>query len=127
MELSKRELQIMKVMWHSDVPLASAAIKSRSPDEVRKLYSINKILNQLIEKSVVEVHGVVKNGRHIARTFIPTLSYKDYCDAYFAKQDQEDLPVLLSSILKNVDGNHTSKLREIFADWEKSRRAKPSK
>ena len=121
MEFSKRELQIMKVLWHSDMPLTSSVIKSRSTPEVRRLYSINKVLSQLLEKRAVEEHGFVKDGRHIARTFVPTLSQKEYFDDYFAKQDPEDMPIMLSALLGNVDETCIRSLREVFLAWEKSK------
>ena len=122
MELTRNELQFMTVLWHSDTPLTSAEILGRSVDRTWKDASLHIILNRLIEKGAVAEHGFVKDGKVIARTFVPALSRECYYESVFAGYPSEDIPMLFSALLRRVDFNVST--IEKLEDMIRERRVK---
>jgi len=120
MELTKNELQIMTVMWQAAKPLTGTEIRKRSVGKTWKDSSIHIILNKLLDKGAIEEYGFVKDGKSIARTFTPSISREDYYGECIAGYADEDVPILLSALLRrtDLDSEAISKLKDIIRDWE---------
>ena len=120
MELTKNELQIMTVLWRAGKPLTGTQIRQQSVDKTWKDGSLHIILNKLLGKGALAEHGFIKDGKSIARTFVPTFTREEYYDTYMAGYAKEDVSVLFSALLKreDIDSETTSKLKDIIRDWE---------
>ena len=73
MELTKSELQIMDVLWASDIPLSRSDLLERSEDKTWKDSSIHILLNGLLGKNAIREAGFVKRSKTYGRTFVPAL------------------------------------------------------
>ena len=118
MDLTKNELQFMTVLWCADAALTAAEILKRSVDKEWKDASLHTILNNLLEKGAVAEHGFVKDGKIIARTFVPAVSREVYYKNFFAGHMTEDIPMLLSALMDrtDIDAETINKLAAIIQD-----------
>ena len=65
MELTLNESRFMTVLWRADAPLTGSEILKRSVGKNWKDASSRAILNKLLEKGAITVHGFVKDGKAI--------------------------------------------------------------
>lgn len=73
--LTKRELTVMRILWDAKEPLIASEIAKR--DNNASIFSIQRLLKNLIEKNMVEVSGIAYNKKAVARTFKPLVSAED--------------------------------------------------
>lgn len=78
MELTKSELQIMDVLWASDVPLSRSDLLERSEEKTWKDSSVHILLNGLLAKGAIQEAGFVKRSKTYGRTFVPSLTREEY-------------------------------------------------
>jgi len=78
MMLNSKEYEIVNLMWAEKRPLAANEIVTLLPDKKWKDSTIHIILNGLLEKSIINVDGVIQAGRTYARLFIPAITMEDY-------------------------------------------------
>lgn len=78
MELTRSEMEIMDVMWNSDVPLSRADLLDRSDDKRWKDSSVHILLNGLLKKGAISEAGFVKRSKTYGRTFLPKLTREEY-------------------------------------------------
>jgi len=102
MELTKNELQILTVMWHSNTPLTSAEIRESSTDRKWSDNSLYAIINNLMEKGVIKKHGFTEDGGSPARTYVPVLTRDNYYDTVFAEYQTEEFPAILAALAKRA-------------------------
>lgn len=76
-DLSNREFEIMKILWHSSKALSANEIKDRSKDEL-SIYTIQQVLNRLKKKGFVQIADFEIVVKSLARKFLPTFSEADY-------------------------------------------------
>ncbi len=54
MQLTKREDQVMRVLWNSDKPLSASAIKEQMKEDV-SIYTIQQVLQKLLKQKYIKV------------------------------------------------------------------------
>ncbi len=74
--LTKRETEIMNVLWKSDTPLSAHDILVMSPELSRNTIQI--VLKKLQTLGFIEVAGFSYNKNALTRTFKPIISQSDY-------------------------------------------------
>ena len=72
MKLTERELEIMRILWEADKPLMVSEIVQR--DKNGTIYSVQRIIQNLIKKEMVAVEGMAYNKKALGRTFKPLVS-----------------------------------------------------
>lgn len=72
--LSKSELEIMDLLWRVDKPLTRTEIIDQTPNKTWNEKSIHLILNNMIEKGVIEVKGFERCKKIYGRTYGPTMT-----------------------------------------------------
>ncbi len=78
--LTKRELEIMELLWEAGEPMDRAAMIKASQDRPCSWNpnSIHLILNAMMDKGAIEVEGIVQGSRKLARTFGTLVSKEEY-------------------------------------------------
>ena len=76
--LSKKEEEIMNVIWQENREMSSADIIKSSLNKSWKSGSIFILLNTLLEKGAIEMSGFVKSQTNYGRTFKSTLTQSEY-------------------------------------------------
>ena len=72
MKLTQRELEIMRILCEADKPLMVSEIVQR--DKNGTIYSVQRIIQNLIKKDMVAVEGMAYNKKALGRTFKPLVS-----------------------------------------------------
>lgn len=102
--LTKKELEMMDVLWRSDTALTASEILKASTDKTWKDKSLHILITSLFKKNLIEVAGFKKNSKMYARTFKPTLNQCDYVwhkiTAGLAKEKRIEL---INTIINNLN------------------------
>ena len=104
MELTKSEMEIMDVLWASDVPLSRADLLARSEEKTWKDSSVHILLNGLLAKGAIKEAGVVKRSKTYGRTFAPTLTREVYfATTIFSHRHKPEIIGLFEALLSRED------------------------
>ena len=104
MELTKSEMQIMDVLWASDVPLSRADLLERSEEKSWKDSSVHILLNGLLQKGAIREAGFVKCSKTYGRTFSPALTREEYfATTIFSHRHQPQIVGLVAALLRRTD------------------------
>lgn len=78
-KLTKSELAIMETLWNEGKAMtATEIVKAAGDEKIWKNSSVHLLINQLLNKEIVEVAGFQKTVKNYARTFIPAISKEKY-------------------------------------------------
>lgn len=104
--LTKNELEILKLMWTQNRPLTRTEIINLSPERSWKASSIHVLLNKLLEKEAIIVDGFTKTGKNYGRTYSPSVSREEYEKALLKQQFKNtnlSLGELFSTLVEDED------------------------
>ena len=104
MELTKSEMQIMDVLWASDVPLSRSDLLDRPENKSWKDSSVHILLNGLLQKGTIREAGFVKRSKTYGRTFEPTLTREEYfATTIYSHAQKPEIVGLFAALLKRDD------------------------
>ena len=104
MELTKSEMQIMDVLWGSDVPLSRSDLLEQSEQKSWKDSSVHILLNGLLQKGAIREAGFVKRSKTYGRTFSPTLTREEYfATTIYSHPKKPEIVGLFAALLKRED------------------------
>lgn len=104
MELTRSEMEIMDVLWASDVPLSRSDLLERSEEKTWKDSSVHILLNGLLQKGAIEEAGFVKRSKTYGRTFSPVLTREEYFAAtIFSHRHKPQIVGLFEALLRRED------------------------
>ena len=104
MELTKSEMEIMDVLWGSDIPLSRADLLARSEEKTWKDSSVHILLNGLLVKGAIREAGVVKRSKTYGRTFAPTMTREEYfATTIFSHRHKPEIVGLFAALLSRED------------------------
>jgi len=104
MELTKSEMQIMDVLWASDVPLSRSDLLERSEEKTWKDSSVHILLNGLLAKGAIQEAGFVKRSKTYGRTFVPSLTREAYfAETIFSHTHRPQFVGLIEALLRRQD------------------------
>jgi predicted transcriptional regulator len=104
MELTRSEMEIMDVMWASDVPLSRSDLLERSEQKSWKDSSVHILLNGLLQKDAIREAGFVKRSKTYGRTFAPTLTREEYfATTIFSHKEKPNIVGLIAALLKRKE------------------------
>lgn len=78
--LSKRELDVMNVLWAEGKPLKASDIPERQPE--LSINTVQAILKKLLQKGFIEVAGIVRSGTVLSRSYSPVIEPEEYAIKY---------------------------------------------
>ena len=104
MELTKSEMEIMDVLWGSEVPMSRADLLAKSEEKTWKDGSVHILLNGLLAKGAICEAGVVKRSKTYGRTFAPTMTREEYFAAtIFSHRHKPEIVGLFAALLSRED------------------------
>lgn len=104
MELTKSEMQIMDVLWESEVPLSRSDLLEHSSEKTWKDSSVHILLNGLLDKSAIKEAGFVKRSKTYGRTFSPAMSREEYfARTIYSHNHKPDFVGLVKALLDRED------------------------
>lgn len=102
--LTKKELEMMTVLWGSDTALTASEILKASTDKTWKDKSLHILINSLLKKNLIVVDGFKKMEKVYARLFKPAISQTDYIWTHLTSGlDKKKRRNLIEEIIKNFD------------------------
>ena len=118
MVLTRSELEIMDVLWDSQVPLSRGELLEQSTDKNWKDSSVHILLNGLLPKGAIREVGFVKRSKTYGRTFAPTLTREEYyANTIFTHRHKPQILGLFAALLEReeVDGQVLTQLEKLIA------------
>ena len=104
MELTKSEMEIMDVLWASEIPLSRSDLLARSEEKTWKDSSVHILLNGLLAKEAIREAGLVKRSKTFGRIFVPTMTREEYfAQTIFGHRHQPELIGLFTALLEQRD------------------------
>lgn len=76
--LSHNEFCILQLLWNEKRALSRPEIIEKLPNKDWNPNSIHLILNNMIQKGVLEVVGMTRCGRGYGRTYAPTMTQLEF-------------------------------------------------
>lgn len=89
-KLTRRQEDIMKILWESDKPLIASEIEKKQDD--LNINTVQATLRALIKKNAIEVADIVYSGTVLSRSYRPILNR----DQVITEYDQ-----VVSKVLKD--------------------------
>lgn len=74
--LTKRELDIMNILWDSEAPKTAAMIIKAQPELT--MNTVQSVLRKLLKNKFIKVADIVYSGTVLSRSYAPTISREDY-------------------------------------------------
>lgn len=104
MELTRSEMEIMDVLWGSNVPLSRADLLAHSEEKTWKDSSVHILLNGLLQKGAIQEAGLVKFSKTYGRVFAPTMTREEYyARTIFSHRHKPQLVGLFAALLDRED------------------------
>jgi len=104
MELTRSEMEIMDVLWASDIPLSRSDLLARSEEKTWKDSSVHILLNGLLQKGAIVEAGFVKRSKTYGRTFAPVMSREEYfATTIFSHKHKPQIVGLFEALLRRTD------------------------
>ena len=104
MELTRSEMEIMDVLWNSDMPLSRSDFLDRQDEKTWKDSSVHILLNGLLKKGAIREAGFVKRSKTFGRTFAPTLTREEYfATTIFCHNYKPEIVGLFKALLSRED------------------------
>ena len=104
MELTRSEMEIMDVLWGSDVPLSRADLLAHSEEKSWKDSSVHILLNGLLQKGAIHEAGLVKCSKTYGRVFAPTMTREEYfAMTIFSHRHKPEIVGLFAALLSRKD------------------------
>lgn len=76
--LTKKELEIMKILWNSNKALVASEIANHG--EALNINTVHACLRTLLKKEAVRIAGIVYSGTVLTRSYSPVITKEDYFD-----------------------------------------------
>lgn len=73
--LSKRELDVMKILWKMEKALTASEISSISGISIS---TVHTAINKLLSKNMIKVDEIIFSGKVLCRCYRPTISAMNY-------------------------------------------------
>ena len=122
MELTKSEMQIMDVLWDSEIPLSRSDLLERSQQKSWKDSSVHILLNGLLQKEAIREAGLVKRSKTYGRVFAPTLTREEYfASTIFCHRHKPEIRGLFRALLDRpeITGEDLEALSGMIAEKQK--------
>ena len=112
-------MEIMDVLWESDVPMSRADLLARSEEKTWKDSSVHILLNGLLQKGAIQEAGLVKRIKTYGRVFTPTMTREEYfANTIFSHRHKPCIQGLFVALLQReeVTAEDRKALAELLAE-----------
>lgn len=117
MELTKSEMEIMDVIWASEVPLSRSDLLEHGEEKTWKDSSVHILLNGLLQKGAIREAGFVRRSKTYGRTFAPNLTREEYyATTIFSHRHKPKMEGLFAALLRRpeVDAQTLERLQQLL-------------
>ncbi len=82
--LSKRELDVMNVLWAEGKPLIASEIPERQP--ALSINTVQSVLKKLLHRGFIKVAEIVQSGTVLSRSYVPVIMPEEYAVRYITSE-----------------------------------------
>lgn len=79
--LTKKQLDVMKILWESDAPMVASDIVKKS--DALNINTVQASLRSLIANHSIEVAGIVYSGTVLTRSYTPIITREEYFNSTY--------------------------------------------
>lgn len=97
--LTKKENQVMSILWKNENPMSANQIKSS--DDSLSIYTVQQVLQRLLKMEYVKVDNIDRSGTVFARYYAPAISQSKYVQFLLGNEGSFELVSGLISMNKN--------------------------
>ena len=115
-QLSRREMEVMTLLWKSDTPYLASEIARISSTSIN---TVTVVLKNLLNAGMIEIADIVHSGTVLSRRYRPNVDPEVYTTELFIKQFKDISPKLpttqiVSRLLEeDVDRKTIDELEEL--------------
>ena len=88
-QLTKKELQLMTVLWNPSIALSANDISNINPDLNKN--TIQVVLKKLLDKELIKVDNIGYSGTVLTRLYVPVVSQEAYVSQSLTNQTMKKL------------------------------------
>ncbi len=78
--LSKRELDVMNVLWEANKPLIASDIPKANAN--LSINTVQAVLKKLLQKDFIKINDIVHSGTVLTRSYLPAITPDEYALKY---------------------------------------------
>lgn len=113
--LTKKELEIMKILWNSNKALVASEIANHG--EELNINTVHACLRTLLKKEAIRIAGIVYSGTVLTRSYSPVITKEDYFDDILGEKKNNML--IRSLIDSETDLSELETLEKMIAEKKK--------
>ena len=115
--LTKKEHEIMKILWTSEKPMLISEIHSSVKNVAGN--SVHPMINNLINKGYIKVMGNVRVVKTPSRLYAPAVTVDEYVAIQFSEVFRENgKPLAFTGFLNYIFRHNKSKKNEMLEELE---------
>lgn len=120
--LSRRQLQVMEILWNSPESMTASAIEQNAED--LQINTVQASLRSLIKKEYIKVDQIVYSGTVLTRSYKPIISYDEYLAMSCEKLAHFSSPfaIMANFVDKETDEQVLNELEELILKRKKQLR-----
>ncbi len=81
-KLTKRQLDVMKILWASEGPMTVSSIKKSNPS--LNINTVRSAVQTLLKNEYIEIADIVYSGTVLSRSYKPIISAEEYISDNFS-------------------------------------------
>lgn len=119
--LSKREKEIMDILWNASEPLTASEIIAQN--SALKVPTVQAVLKKLLNERLVEVADVVYSGNVLSRRYRPLISADEYAPVEYERLAKSlSVTQLFSALLGSTKPSleEIAEIEKILSDYTNS-------
>lgn len=114
-KLTKKQLEVMKVLWDKNKPMISSEIEKSDPSF--NTNTVQTCLRELLKKGYIKVADIVYSGTVLTRSYLPTFTKTEYlmdaCNDIIGN-DNSSFSLCVSLIKEQTNADDLSELEKII-------------
>ena len=116
-KLSKRQLDVMKVLWDHSSPMVASDIVNGSP--ALNINTVQSCLKVLLKENLIEVADIVYSGTVLSRSYRPLISRDEYFNTEYIIGTSSTSSLIAAFIKEEQDASKLERLEQIIQKRKK--------
>lgn len=113
-KLTKRQLEIMKILWISPNPMIASDIEKCNP--TLNINTVQACLRALVKENFIKIADIVYSGTVLTRSYSPVLTKEEYLLDTFEDVFESSSNTLLASLINTrTDPKELDELEKMIA------------
>lgn len=121
-KLSNSEEILMDTLWRENRPLTTLQLAEKVTEARWNTNYIDKLLGQLVKKGMVQVSGLLQNGRYQSRQFVPCYTKDEFLANMLEEQGVNQAlfaRIAVALFKKPAKSNESEQEEKLIAELEK--------